>query len=433
MKLTKSLLLASAAGLAAVATASAADLPSKKAAPVEYVKVCPTFGPGYYYLPGTNTCVKVTPRVTVDALFATPVVRAGSAYQPRTRAYIQADARETTEYGLVRVYASVYGEFIGSKTTNSTLTNVSAKNSIQADAAFVQFGGLTAGRYDPQIEESYGYGYSQAGAIAVRNPVTDGPTNGFMYAASLGNGITALVSLEDQTNSQNRVNQGTSGVGVPDVIAKVKVDQAWGSAFVGAGTHQIRGNFAGAVNAATGGDAGYGYAVKAGLKINLPMLAAGDNIAGQIGYSEGFNAATFNGYSVSNSNVTVGGWTVTAPDAISDDKNKLTKAWSAGLGIQHYWTPTVFSTLFGHYANVDQWGGQNNFSLYSIGSMLAWTPVKGMVISGEAYYSKINLDNALKAGMPQTGAATAINGVTVTRVADRQDQWSGRIRVSRSF
>ena len=401
----------------------------------EYVKVCPTYGPGYFYLPGSNTCVKVTPRVVYDQLFATPVTRAGAVTQPRTRAYVQVDTREATEYGLVRVYASVYGEFVGSKTTNSTLTNTAAKNSIQSDAAYVQFGGLTAGRYDPQIEEAYGYSYSMAGAYAVRNPVTDGPTNGFMYAASLGNGITALVSAEDQTQSQVRAptTTNTAGVGVPDVIAKIKVDQSWGSAFVAAGSHEIRGAVAGAVNGATGGDAGYGYAVKAGLKINLPMLAAGDNIGGQVGYSDGFSAATYNGYSVSDSKVTVGGWAVTAPDAINDDKSKTTKAWSAGLGIQHFWTPTLSSTLFGHYASVDQYGASNNFAIYSIGSMIAWTPVKGFVISGEAAYSKINLDNALKNGASLAGTATTINNVAVTRSSDRQDQWSGRIRVARSF
>lgn len=40
MTLAKSLLLGSAAGLMAVAGAHAADLPMKKAAPVEYVRVC---------------------------------------------------------------------------------------------------------------------------------------------------------------------------------------------------------------------------------------------------------------------------------------------------------------------------------------------------------------------------------------------------------
>ena len=57
MKMAKSLLLGSAAGLVAVAGAQAADLPVK-AAPVEYVKICSLYGAGFYYIPGTDICVK---------------------------------------------------------------------------------------------------------------------------------------------------------------------------------------------------------------------------------------------------------------------------------------------------------------------------------------------------------------------------------------
>lgn len=56
MKLVKSLLLGSAAGLVAVAGAQAADLPTKKSAPVEYVRVCDAYGAGFFYIPGTQTC-----------------------------------------------------------------------------------------------------------------------------------------------------------------------------------------------------------------------------------------------------------------------------------------------------------------------------------------------------------------------------------------
>jgi hypothetical protein len=60
MKLVKSLLLGSAAGLAAVAGAQAADLPVRKAAPVEYVRVCSAYGVGFFYIPGTETCLRVS-------------------------------------------------------------------------------------------------------------------------------------------------------------------------------------------------------------------------------------------------------------------------------------------------------------------------------------------------------------------------------------
>ncbi|MGA2566472.1 MAG: porin, partial [Pseudolabrys sp.] len=58
MKMVKSLLLGTAAGFVAIAGAQAADLPVK-AKPVQYVKICSLYGAGFYYIPGTDTCLKV--------------------------------------------------------------------------------------------------------------------------------------------------------------------------------------------------------------------------------------------------------------------------------------------------------------------------------------------------------------------------------------
>ncbi len=58
MKMVKSLLLGTAAGLVAMSGAQAADLPVK-AKPVQYVKICSLYGAGFYYIPGTDTCIKV--------------------------------------------------------------------------------------------------------------------------------------------------------------------------------------------------------------------------------------------------------------------------------------------------------------------------------------------------------------------------------------
>src|SRR6266536_4306528 len=58
MKMVKSLLLGGAASLIAVAGAHAADLPAKAKA-VEYVKVCSFYGAGFFYIPGTDTCIKI--------------------------------------------------------------------------------------------------------------------------------------------------------------------------------------------------------------------------------------------------------------------------------------------------------------------------------------------------------------------------------------
>ena len=70
MKMVKSLLLGSAAGLVAVVGAQAADLPVK-AAPVEYVKVCSLYGVGYYYMPGTDICMKIGGYIRFQTTFGT--------------------------------------------------------------------------------------------------------------------------------------------------------------------------------------------------------------------------------------------------------------------------------------------------------------------------------------------------------------------------
>ena len=65
MKMVKSLLLGSAAGLVVVAGTQAADLPVK-AKPVEYVKICTLYGEGFYYIPGTDICLKVGGYIRAD-------------------------------------------------------------------------------------------------------------------------------------------------------------------------------------------------------------------------------------------------------------------------------------------------------------------------------------------------------------------------------
>jgi len=105
MKLVKSLLLGSAAGLAAVAGAQAADLPSKKAAPVEYVRVCSAHGAGFFYIPGSDTCIKLGGRIRAEFLGNQTWSRNQDAIGFRARGRLDVDARNSTEYGLLRAFA----------------------------------------------------------------------------------------------------------------------------------------------------------------------------------------------------------------------------------------------------------------------------------------------------------------------------------------
>src|SRR5256885_10325762 len=88
MAMGKRFLLGSAAGLVAVAAAEAADLPVK-AKPVEYVKICSLYGEGFYYIPGTDICLKIGGYVQSDYGWnvggaSTPPYRGGAGAQERS-------------------------------------------------------------------------------------------------------------------------------------------------------------------------------------------------------------------------------------------------------------------------------------------------------------------------------------------------------------
>jgi hypothetical protein len=80
MTLIKSILLGSAAGIVAVASAEAADLPTRKAAPVEYVKVCNVGGITGWTMPGSDTCIKISGYMTAHYIGGT----LSNSYNPAT-------------------------------------------------------------------------------------------------------------------------------------------------------------------------------------------------------------------------------------------------------------------------------------------------------------------------------------------------------------
>ena len=66
MKRFTQALLGVPAGILVVSGAQAADLPTRKAAPVQYVKICDAYGAGFFYIPGTDTCLRVGGQVVAQ-------------------------------------------------------------------------------------------------------------------------------------------------------------------------------------------------------------------------------------------------------------------------------------------------------------------------------------------------------------------------------
>ena len=271
MKMVKSLLLGSAAGLVAVTAGQAADLPVK-AKPVEYVKICSLYGAGFYYMPGTDMCIKIGGWVRSEATWGNDNgsmtwgpftgqenTRLTSNFVVRERGYITADAREQTAYGTARAYIDV------GLSDSTTAENV-GEGTFSSNRAFLQWAGITTG-----LTQSF-YDFYSAPASAYRAaffPIEDTGDGGIWlaaYTAQLGNGVSATVSAEARRTTQILGDNGVAGAAgiisgavltgatavtalgyggnqAPDIVGNIRVDQTWGSAQLMAVAHEDNANY----------------------------------------------------------------------------------------------------------------------------------------------------------------------------------------------
>src|ERR1700747_2293014 len=123
----------SAAGLVVMSGAQAADLPVK-ASPVEYVKICSLYGAGFFYIPGTDTCINLGGYLRVDTTFNGNVydglawpgsLGAGDRFADRisgrSRMALTVDTRTATEYGVVRTFMQGVFQFQNFGTSNNAV------------------------------------------------------------------------------------------------------------------------------------------------------------------------------------------------------------------------------------------------------------------------------------------------------------------------
>src|SRR5664280_2520978 len=218
MKMVKSLILGSAAGLIAMSGAQAADLPVKAKA-VEYVRICSLYGAGFYYIPGTDTCIKLGGYLRVDTSFnasgaydspswsgnAGQSNRLRNQYISRSREDLNIDTRTATEYGVVRTYFDATFNW-------TTGTDSIAGGSLGVYYAFIQFAGFTMGKAVSQFSTPWtGYpGNNTSFLIGGQDDVTG--INQIAYTASFGNGVTGSISLEDPSGYDQGGLYNTSAI-----------------------------------------------------------------------------------------------------------------------------------------------------------------------------------------------------------------------------
>ena len=440
MKLVKSLLLGSAAGICAVAGAQAADLPMRKAAPVEYVRVCTAHGAGFFFIPGTDTCLRVGGRARFEYQYSSQNARGTNVSSYRGLGRLNIDARTATPYGTLRAFvrfeiASRTGGYLRSGTQERfanafAATGVDTAGQLQkyveVDKAFVQFAGMTAGRaqsfYDFYAGDLEFFG---AGQYSNTN------TNLLAYTATFGGGFSATVSMEDPvyrrapvfaqaagfgptlggfngnglpaavgTAGVSSIATGfiggvpTGGTGVtviqkndmPDFVGVLRYDGAWGSAQIAGAVHEIKTVGRISTPVVTGPDAEYGFAVQGGIKVNLPQLAPGDQFWLQGAYAQGAGAYTGiygpPGGDLALSSVT-NKFNINQVDAVLQNNGRLnlTESFSITAALLHYWNPEWRQAVFATYGqqNFDPRLRNNNFGPVGItgGATLGATGAAG--------------------------------------------------------
>lgn len=388
MKTVKSLLLGSAAGFVAFTGAQAADLPM--AEPVEYVKVCSTYGEGFFYIPGTDTCLQISGKVRVDmhvdfngsvtgdSLLGGPE---DNDFSTRARGVIAADARSETEWGTLRSYVefeanndSEDGPFIG---------DGDGQLAIEMVAGFVQFAGITAG-FAPSFFDFVEYD-------TVNDFFSSEDVWTLAYTASFGSGFAATIGIEDKSWRSLQADPYAAGLDQvwPNVIAALRVDQAWGSAQISGAVQDNEGDREDYLAPLVVED-DIGWAVQAGAKFNLPFANEGSYFFVQGAYSEG--AVSYAGAEEDISFGSVFGFVDQDVVAGAFENNTL---WTVGGGVGIQASETVRLNLVGLYGEYEDSVDTTDFFL--VEGNIFWTPVDNLDLGVAVLYGSADYEPALEA------------------------------------
>jgi hypothetical protein len=433
MKL-KSLLFGSAAVFAVGAGAQAADLPMVE--PVEYVRICDVFGTGYYYIPGTETCLKIGGYVRVESHWVdgdtgwtgAPVAQLPSLYQvheghvnnwtTRVRGQINFDARTQTDIGLVRAYIAMEMT-IGPGATTVGAPSVAFPNTAASNPNYSASGPNLASAYITITNDWGTYTAGKRGSFfdfwgsdiyGTRLGLQDGTTDTTLFAWTFagGNGFTFTISAEDPASS-GRYRAGDDdyeGQESPDGVANIRVDQGWGSAQIMGAVRRIHDYTGPAGLQDATDDSELGFAVGAGLKLGIP---GGWTFNSQGGYSEGM---------ISYVSGDPGGFgdIDTTPAGADGGQNE---SWAVRAGINGpLINPNLNVRLNGTYIHAEEDTGGDEYDFWAVIAGAAYTLAPGLTIGPEFAYHSLDVSDSAADGIGERGD---------------YDVWGVMWRIQRSF
>jgi hypothetical protein len=335
----KTLLLGSAATIALVGVAQAADL--SIAEPVESVRVCDAFGTGFWYIPGTETCLKIGGSVEFDVNIHSSINVAPTAGPTHysnwdfvTTAKLNVTAQSVTDYGDLVGYIGFRADYnngpYGPGAGNDTAWYL--------DDAWLSLGPLMVGNQFSTFNTAGIGAYTGFGHVYTDLNSTDQVR--LTYAMG---GFGVMLGVEDPRDRWG--SSLSASYNMPDLVAAITGSGANWDGKIALGYAQL--------------DSGSAYGIAGSLTIKLNSIAQGDQIKLGAAYGNG----SYTGLAA-----TPGG---------------VNNTWSAFAGFQHFWSATVSSGLDISYANDaagnDYWQG---------GASLVWAPVSGFSAGLYGFYAQ---------------------------------------------
>ena len=243
------------------------------------------YGAGFFYIPGTDTCIKLGGYVRIDTTFNGSTYgqpawsgdlgqnnRYMDRYDARSRMAITVDTRTATEYGVVRTFGQGDFQFDmlggGGATVNPALAAAAPTASttfyspgggyVAVEMVFIQFAGFTFGKSASAYATPWhGYpGNNNSYLLGGHDTVTG--VNNIQYTAQFGNGVSGTIGLDDPVAfnrtavlnlfppSASPISAGANayaGAFAPDVVGNLRVDQAWGLFQISAAAHLVNASY----------------------------------------------------------------------------------------------------------------------------------------------------------------------------------------------
>jgi len=372
------------------------------------VKVCNTYGAGFFFIPGTDTCLKIGGYVRIEydnrakvsagraaeGVFAAADDAGGTTQTGTdalalstagwyTRGTISADARTSTSLGTVQSY-------IQARVVQSGSGTMSQDSASSIEAAYIRFAGFTFGQARQPYAFMSSWGYMSNWWTGWPNGVRQ-----ISYTQVMGGGLSATVSVQDANSNasghgyNNASSEQSWDYNGPVYIGSVNYDQSWGRL-------QVMGAYTGkqearstSTNALTALENGYSIGIGAAFK--LDQIGKGDSIEFTANYWDGLAKL-----GIGNANLQTpssGSWGPVSP--LASLNVATSSGWSVGSQFQHYFSPQWRAVVFGAYADMNLNDANNRTATaVSTGAQLVWSPVRQFDIGVQALYVRAERKNA---------------------------------------